>query len=63
MNEPELYTREEAAKTLRISIGTLDNLLRDKKIPHYKFGTKRPDTVRIKVADVEKFIEDSLVIL
>ncbi len=61
MPEKKWYTRQEAAVELGVCIRTFDSYLTKKEIPHYKYGKHKGSVVRIKVADINEFIEKSLV--
>lgn len=48
----EYLTKKEVAKKLKISIGTLDNWIRDDKIPFHKIGRR----VLFKESEIEESI-------
>ena len=57
LNKPKIQrflTAPEAAKEIGISTPTVLKLLRDRKIPHFRFGR----CVRINAEDFEKFKSD-----
>jgi excisionase family DNA binding protein len=41
-----LLTRQELAEVLTVSIGTVTNLIKEKKIPYIKFGDTKTSTIR-----------------
>lgn len=54
MDEIDWLNTEEAAKRLGITTRTLYRFMDQGRLPSYRFGR----VFRLKVADVEKFIED-----
>ena len=56
--EDKLYTEQEAAEILRVSPKTLQKRRFDKKPPVY---VNLNGTIRYRAADIEKYIEDSIV--
>lgn len=57
MNNGDLLTRAEAASELRIGMRTLDRLIKEKRIEHFRCGK----IVRIRRAALERFINDRTV--
>lgn len=51
--EPLLYTREEVARILRLSLRTIDKLTKDGKLPSVRLGR----TVRFSKDDLLVFIQ------
>lgn len=56
MEKKLLYTRNETAKLLSISVDTLDHLRHDGVIQGYSVGLWNP-RVYFKAKDLEKFVE------
>lgn len=56
METVELYTVEEAAKALRVSIFTMRAWIYQRKLAHVKLGRR----VLIKAEDLSKFIEKNV---
>jgi excisionase family DNA binding protein len=54
-----LLTRQELAEILTVSIGTVTNLIKDKKIPYVKFGNTKTSSIRFNIVDVAKWIATS----
>lgn len=54
LNESRLYTREQAAETMQISIGTLDKLIAEGRLPAARLSEQ---TIRITGKDIAAFIE------
>lgn len=57
---PLLYTREEAADLLRVSLSHLDNEARRGAIRRVTFGSGRNARIRYRHADLEAYIEAHL---
>ena len=55
-----LLTRQELAEVLTVSIGTVTNLIKDKKIPYIKFGDTKTSTIRFNITDVAKWMATSV---
>lgn len=58
--EQLLYTRDEAAKLLRISVSQLDNEARRGKIQRVKFGDGPRARVTYRGEDLEGYINEHL---
>lgn len=56
MEKKLLYTRNETAKLLSVSVDTLDALRRDCVIQGYRVARRNP-RVYFKAKDLEKFME------
>lgn len=56
MEKKLLYTRNETAKLLNISVDTLDAMRRDCVIQGYRV-TRRNSRIYFKAKDLEKFVE------
>jgi excisionase family DNA binding protein len=54
MKENNMLTKKEVCDTLRISISTLNSLLKEKKIGCVRVGTR---AVRIPPEELDKFIK------
>jgi excisionase family DNA binding protein len=50
----EFYTVKEIADTLEVKVETVQNWIRDKKLPAYKIG----NTYRVRAEDFERFLEE-----
>jgi len=54
MIEDELLTKKEAAKLLKVSLPTIDRMIRRGDFPIVRLS---PKAVRIKVSDIVAFLE------
>jgi len=54
-----LLTRQELAEVLTVSIGTVTNLIKDKKISYIKFGNTKTSSIRFNIVDVAEFLATS----
>ena len=55
--EEKLLTKKQTAEYLNISLGTLEKLMREKKLPYVKLERK----VLFRLSDINKFINDRLI--
>jgi excisionase family DNA binding protein len=55
-----LFTREEAAEFLRLSVPQLDNLAREHKITRIKIGEGPPSRVLYRKRDLDAFVEANI---
>ena len=53
MPERELITKAEAMEYLRISLATIDRLIKSRDLPHIKVGKK----VLFRIRDLEAFVD------
>ena len=58
--ENEILSKKEAAQFLRISISTLDRLMKEKKIPYAKINKKRRKVLFLK-EDLLKWVKSKRV--
>jgi excisionase family DNA binding protein len=61
MPEKDLFTRKETMEYLRISRGTLDKIMKRRKLPFIKFEKTRRGKVLFRKRDIEHFLESKTV--
>ena len=55
--EEKLLSKKQTAEYLNVSLGTLEKLMREKKLPYVKLERK----VLFRLSDINKFINDRLI--
>lgn len=55
LNESRVYTREQAAEVLQVSIASLDSYIREGRLPAAQLGDGR--IIRITGKDLAAFVE------
>jgi len=54
--QKDMIDRKDLSEYMEVSIGTISNLIRDKKIPYIKLGTG-PSTIRFDVHAISRWID------